>query len=551
MTANNDNSDKNLTVPVAAAIEKKSGLSIVWLLPAIAVLVALWLVYKSIINAGEEIIIEFPWGADIKAHETELIFEGLTMGVVKSVMLKEDLRGVKVAVEVNKKAAMALQHDTVFWLVEPEVSLSRIAGLETLVSGKYITFQLGDVTGKLKADALRELKPKKFHYLALAEAPPKPEYMGGINLVLSSDQASSLEKGTPILFQKINVGMVEKTRLADDGNSVLVDIYIKEEYKHLVNTDTRFWRVGGLQIGGGLGNIKINMESFQTLLIGGITFSKPNETNGGKPVNAGDAFELFEDKAAAMDRGVAIELVFNTGEAVSEGTVIKYLGQTIGEVNTVTLSDDLTTLTARAVLTKGGNRIARKDSVFWLVKPELGLAKTRNLETLVTGQYIAVSPGKGEKTHHFVASLNSPLEKAKSTGLNLVLQATTLGSIREGVALTYRNIEVGKVKGYELGPDASQVLIYVNIDERYRQLIHDNTRFWNASGIGLDVGLFSGAKIRTGSLESMLEGGIALATPNQDQMGELAKEGAVFPLAAEVNEEWLSWQPKIDIPPAE
>ena len=31
-------------------------------------------------------------------------------------------------------------------------------------------------------------------------------------------------------------------------------------------------------------------------------------------------------------------------------------------------------------------------SQFWVVKPELGLIKTSNLETLVTGQYIEVQP---------------------------------------------------------------------------------------------------------------------------------------------------------------
>ena len=98
-----------------------------------------------------------------------------------------------------------------------------------------------------------------------------------------------------------------------------------------------------------------------------------------------------------------------------------------------------------------------------------------------------------------------------------------------------------------MAKNAQEVFIYVNIEEQYRDLIHDNTRFWNVSGIGLDFSLFGGAKVRTDSLESLLEGGIALATPDNEAMGELAKEGAQFSLQSEALDEWKTWKPSIEI----
>ena len=62
---------------------------------------------------------------------------------------------------------------------------------------------------------------------------------------------------------------------------------------------------------------------------------------------------------------------------------------------------------------------------------------------------------------------------------------------------------------------------------------------------GVDAGLFKGVKVRTESLEALLEGGIAFATPNNPEMGGPAKAGQTFALHDEPNDQWLQWVPKI------
>jgi paraquat-inducible protein B len=102
---------------------------------------------------------------------------------------------------------------------------------------------------------------------------------------------------------------------------------------------------------------------------------------------------------------------------------------------------------------------------------------------------------------------------------------------------------VGRVKGFELANTADNVLIYINIEEPFIELIRENTRFWNASGIGVDFKLFRGVKIRTESLESILEGGIAFATPDNESMGSQVSENVVFKLYDKPDEKWLTWKP--------
>jgi len=98
------------------------------------------------------------------------------------------------------------------------------------------------------------------------------------------------------------------------------------------------------------------------------------------------------------------------------------------------------------------------------------------------------------------------------------------------------------VVGVELAADAKAVEISVRIEPVYAHLVRDNTRFWNVSGIGLDLGI-GGLKLRAGSLESVLAGGIAFATPLKP--GVQVDAGARFELADVPEDAWLKWAPEM------
>ena len=51
--------------------------------------------------------------------------------------------------------------------------------------------------------------------------------------------------------------------------------------------------------------------------------------------------------------------------------------------------------------------------------------------------------------------------------------------------------------------------------------------------------------MRTESLEALLEGGIAFATPNNPEMGGPAQPGQTFALFDEPQDVWMQWAPKI------
>ena len=224
-------------------------------------------------------------------------------------------------------------------------------------------------------------------------------------------------------------------------------------------------------------------------LAGGVTFETPDMK---APVNRKiQRFTLHTDREEALKEGVAIQIKVPTGDGINPDTPIRYKGIEVGKVEAVELTDDLQAVLLHARITQAAGRIASAGSSFWVVKPELGLVRTANLETLVSGQYLEVSPAAkaGKPQHYFEVLEQPPTVAARENGLRLVLSAARRGSIKPGVVVSYREIPVGKVTDFELGPTSDRVLIHVLIEPRYAPLVRSGSRFWNASGIGVDAGL--------------------------------------------------------------
>jgi paraquat-inducible protein B len=104
---------------------------------------------------------------------------------------------------------------------------------------------------------------------------------------------------------------------------------------------------------------------------------------------------------------------------------------------------------------------------------------------------------------------------------------------------------VGQVTGYELSPTFQKVLIFVSISRQYSAVIRKNTRFWNVSGTTIEGGIFSGLKVSTASLEAVIRGGIALATPDIEETGAAVKSGYHFTLFDKPEKNWQDWSPDI------
>jgi len=489
-------------------------------------------------QAGIKALVSLQDFDGLQAGRTPVIYKGMQVGLLKKLDIDSDLSGAQAELSIDPLFEDYLVEDTQFWVVKPSVSVAGISGLEALVRGNYISVRPGE----------KGAEPRR-NFVARAKAPPLDIRSPGLHLVLTADNLGSLDVGSPVLYRQVRVGSVQSYQFSRDQQRVVVGVHIEQPYADLVNSSSRFWNASGISLSGGLSGIEVRSESLQSLLAGGIAFETPDPQ--APATRKVPRFKLHKDRDSAIRRGTSIEIRLTRGDGLGAGTPIRYKGLEVGEVDSVTLSDDLGYVVLRARITTAEFRIARAGTQFWVVRPELGIMRTANLDTLVSGPYLEVAPGKpgsAEQTR-FNGEEREPQKVGE--GLTLVLSAARLGSIKPGNAVTYREVKVGEVTGYELGQNADRVLIRVLIEPRYAPLVHTGSRFWETSGFGVDFSLFKGASLRTDSLESLIEGGVAFATPDGEQMGRRALPGQTFALFKEPQEEWFGWAPKIELGRAE
>ena len=144
MTEKNSSSMKDQHTEITAAVRKTRRISPFWLLPFIALCIGAILFFQIVKERGTSITITFTNGSGIVADKTQVRYQGLQIGVVKKVNFTDNMQKVEVVANINPEASSILRENTKFWLVQPNVSLAGISGLDSLVSGNYITLQPGD-----------------------------------------------------------------------------------------------------------------------------------------------------------------------------------------------------------------------------------------------------------------------------------------------------------------------------------------------------------------------------------------------------------------------
>ena len=251
-------------------------------------------------------------------------------------------------------------------------------------------------------------------------------------------------------------------------------------------------------------------------------------------------------------RGPEITIPFANGSGVEAGkTVLEYKGVTAGRVEAVELTPGLGGVSVRLRLHKNAASLACAGARFWIVHPEIGFSGVRRLDTLVTGVRLNVLPGAGPPAEHFTGLDQAPAPKVVDQGRTFVLQSDRLGSLSTGAPVFYRQFKVGQVETSRLSDDSTAVLIRIHLEAPYVDLVRTNTQFWNAGGFSFKVSLFGGAELKDTSLESLMTGGVAFATPDDGPLAPAAANDARFVLAAEANKDCLKWSPKIPIKSAE
>jgi len=327
-----DGSDLN-DVPEAEVRSRKRRISIVWLVPLIAVLIGGWLVFKALSEKGPVITMTFKSAEGLEAGKTKIRYKDVELGQVSAIELSEDLSEVVVTAELVKQAENFLSVNTRFWVVRARVGVSGVSGLGTLFSGAYITLDPGNPGNKTH------------HFTGLEQPPLVTTDLPGRHFLVTADSRGSLDIGSPVFYRKIQVGQVVAYHLAEDGSTVIFKVFINAPYHEYVYNNTRFWRASGLDVKVDARGVRVDTESLVSILIGGIAFGIPHGQDPGPNAEPEAAFVLFRNMDEAKERIYRIKtksiLYFNESvRGLTLGAPVEFWGIQMGQVIDVKLVFD-------------------------------------------------------------------------------------------------------------------------------------------------------------------------------------------------------------------
>ena len=302
--------------------------SLIWLLPLIALLIALSLALKAYLNIGPRIEVSFDSADGLVAGKTTVQFRQVDVGVVRNIRLSEDLSKVIVQIELIRDASNFASKDSQFWVVRPRIGTSGVSGIGTLLSGSYI-----GVEGGRSAE-------KKTHFVGLESPPVISSDVPGKSYLIKTNDLGSLDIGSPIYYHRVNVGQVTAYKLSDDGSTVDLQIFVRAPYDQFVTTNARFWQASGIDVEVNSSGFNLKTESLASIIAGGIAFGYPQYAAPAQVAHDKTTFTLWPTQAQAFRKpdGPAHPIVMYFDESLrglSVGAQIDFMGIDIGKVTAI------------------------------------------------------------------------------------------------------------------------------------------------------------------------------------------------------------------------
>ncbi len=331
MAEDSDAKEAGPAVPQAVLSDGR-GISLVWLIPLVAIVIGGWIAFRAISEQGPMVTIEFK-SAEGLEPKTKVAYKDLQVGQVKAITLAEDLSHVIVSAELVPGAENYLTENTRFWVLRPQVSAGRITGLSTLLSGAYLAI-----------DPVREGEPQD-HFVGLETPPVVTTSEAGRVFSLRSTELGSIDVGAPVYYRQIQVGEVASFEMDPSGQFITTQVFIRHPHDARIKSNTRFWNASGIDLTIDAQGIRVRAASLISMLIGGIEFDAPDPTDPGVEVDEDTEFVLFKSQRDSEQPIYTIRTRYllhfpHSVQGLVPGSPVVFRGIRIGRVVEVKLELD-------------------------------------------------------------------------------------------------------------------------------------------------------------------------------------------------------------------
>lgn len=313
-------------------VSKRSGPSVVWIIPIITLLVGGWLIMKTLSEQGPQVSISFKTAEGIEIGKTKVKYKNVDIGRVEQIKFSDDFTNVILTIEFSKGSEKFLRRGTRFWVVKPQLGLQGASGLGTLISGAFIEIEPGPGA-------------EQRHFVGLEKQPVITADEQGKEITLVTQDLGSVDMGSPIYYQGLLAGEVLGHELGNDRKSVYVHAFIKDPFDQLVRGNSNFWNVSGIDVSMSADGFKVQTESLRTMMFGGIAFDTPETLEQASTDIENLVFTLHDSFESIKERSYTRKLKFimyfdGSVRGLNIGAPVEFKGIKVGSVLDVQLEFD-------------------------------------------------------------------------------------------------------------------------------------------------------------------------------------------------------------------
>ncbi|WGE32157.1 MlaD family protein [Actinobacillus genomosp. 2] len=348
-------------------------------------------------------------------------------------------------------------------------------------------------------------------------------------LTLSANDLSGIDKGSVVLYRNFQIGEVLKVH--PQKSKFDVNLFIEPAYRHLLSDKSRFWIEPAVSAELSMQGLNVQAAPLMRTLKGAISFD-----NGG---TKGDK-TLYASQAKATSGNTRITLIAKDASKLSKGMDIKYMGLTIGQIESLELQNANKQIKATAYIdSQYYALVAKEGSRFSAISPEITTSGVKNIDAALQN-YINVDVGNGNRKTQFNLSDTDTNKTIYANGFPVIVETSDARGIEVEAPVLYRGMQVGIVKRLNLSELGDRVMIHLSIESKYQHLVRNNTEFWAASGYTMDVSL-QGVSMNSGTMSQLLKGGIEFSTPSGRVVQPQAKPNRHFLLQRKIPQEAPEW----------
>ena len=290
------------------------------------------MIVKTLSEQGPRATISFKTAEGIEVGKTRIKYKNVDIGVVEKIKFSDDFSNIILTVDFMEGSEKFLRRSTRFWVVKPQLSLRGATGLSTIISGAYIEIEPGTGAPKL-------------HFIGLEKQPVVKSDEQGKKITLVTQKLGSVDTGSPIYYQGLLAGEVLGYELGNDRKSTYVHTFIKDPFDQLIRGNTNFWNVSGINVSMGADGFKVQTESIQSMLFGGIAFESPETLEQATTDIDKLVFTLHESyesiKKHAYTKKIKFIMFFDSSiRGLNLGAPVEFKGIKVGTVLDVRLEFD-------------------------------------------------------------------------------------------------------------------------------------------------------------------------------------------------------------------